>query len=150
MEVVVLRVTDEDKATDKVGESWYAISITDPWLCLLSIREHTGSARVLAAHVAVLISLNKALGLGSRGRATRELLVESDDPLHARGISGTANGLEIFLSAFLGLCISFASSSVRIRSVHRGVGCAFRGSGGRSEENGRGFRSTYVGRSDLE
>lgn len=117
---------------------------------MLSIQEHTGSARVLAAHVAVLVSLNKALGLGSRGRATRELLVESDDPLHARGISGTANGLEIFLSAFHDPLISFASSNVRIRSVHRGVGCAFRGSGGRSEENGRGFRSTYVGRSDLK
>ena len=60
---------------------------------MLSIQEHTGSARVLAAHVAVLVSLDKALRLGSRGRATRELLVESDDPLHARGISGTANGL---------------------------------------------------------
>lgn len=62
----------------------------------LSYQEHTGSARVLAAHVAVLVSLDKALGLGGRGRATRELLVESNNPLHARGISGTANGLEVF------------------------------------------------------
>jgi len=41
----------------------------------------------------VLVSLEEALGLRSRGRAARELLVESDNPLHARGISGTANGL---------------------------------------------------------
>jgi len=47
----------------------------------------------------VLVSLDEALGLGSRGRATGELLVESNNPLHARGIGGTANGLEPILSA---------------------------------------------------
>jgi len=58
-----------------------------------SSRKLTHGASVLAVHVTVLVSLNEALGLGGRGRATGELLVESNDPLHARGIGGTANGL---------------------------------------------------------
>ena len=55
--------------------------------------KHTHGASVLAVHVAMLVSLEEALGLGSRGRAARERLVESDNPLHAGSISGTANGL---------------------------------------------------------
>jgi hypothetical protein len=109
----------------------------------------TGSASVLAVHVTVLVSLEETLGLSSRGRAARELLVESDNPLHARGISGTANGLQMYLSAFRRLFHSNMSSRVRIRSVCRSRGCAFGDSFGRSEENGRGLRNTYVGRSDL-
>jgi hypothetical protein len=114
---------------------------------MFSVR--TSSASVLAVHVTVLVSLEEALGLGSRGRAARELLVESDNPLHARGISGTANGLQTCLSAFRRLFHSNMSSGFRVRSGCRGIQCAFGGSFGGSEENGRGLRSTYVGRSDL-
>lgn len=97
----------------------------------------------------MLVSLEEALGLRSRGRATGELLVESDNPLHARGISGTANGLLLCLSAFRHLSTSIPSSVCRVQCVRRGVGCAFGCSSGGSEENGRGLRSTYVGRGDL-
>jgi hypothetical protein len=114
---------------------------------MFSVR--TSSASVLAVHVTVLVSLEEALGLGSRGRAARELLVESDNPLHARGISGTANGLQTCLSAFRRLFHANMSSGFRVRSGCRGIQCAFGGSFGGSEENGRGLRSTYVGRSDL-
>jgi hypothetical protein len=79
---------------------------------MVSVR--TGSASVLAVHVTVLVSLEEALGLGSRGRATRELLVESDNPLHARGISGAANGLQTCLSAFRRLFHSNAFSAIRV------------------------------------
>lgn len=114
-----------------------------------SLWRRTGSAGVLAVHVTVLVSLDQALGLSSRGRAARKLLVESDNPLHARGISGTANGLQTCLSAFRHLLRPSFSFAIHIRSVCRGVGCAFGVSRGGSEENGRGLRSTYVGRSDL-
>jgi len=70
-----------------------SVSLVLHSLVCASCRELTHGARVLAAGVAVLVSLDEALGLGSRGRATGELLVESNNPLHARGIGGTANGL---------------------------------------------------------
>lgn len=97
----------------------------------------------------MLVSLEEALGLRSRGRAARELLVEGDNPLHARGISGTANGLGSCLSAFRHLSTSIPSSECRVRVVCRGFGCAFDCSSGGSEENGRGLEGTYVGRGDL-
>lgn len=97
----------------------------------------------------MLVSLEEALGLRSRGRAARELLVESDNPLHARGVSGTANGLFLYLSAFRRLPTSILSSACSFQVVRRGIGCAFDCSSGGSEENGRGLRRTYVGRGDL-
>ena len=97
----------------------------------------------------MLVSLEEALGLRSRSSATGELLVESDNPLHARGISGTANGLYLYLSAFRHLSTSSISFVYRVQTVCRGVECAFRVSSSGSEENGRGLRSTYVGRGDL-
>ena len=97
----------------------------------------------------MLVSLEEALGLRSRGRAARELLVEGDNPLHARGISGTANGLGSCLSAFRHLSASISSSDCRVRVVCRGFECASDCSSGGSEENGRGLESTYVGRGDL-
>ena len=97
----------------------------------------------------MLVSLEETLGLRSRGRAARKLLVESDDPLHARGISGTANGLWLCLSAFRHLSTSILSSANRFEGVCRGIECAFDCLSGGSEEDGRGLRSTYVGRGDL-
>jgi hypothetical protein len=100
VEVVVLSVTENDEAANEMGESWAAISINRPPFTCTLYRELTHGARVLAASVAVLVSLDQALGLSSRGRATGKLLVESNNPLHARSIGGTANGLESSLSAF--------------------------------------------------
>ena len=53
----------------------------------------TGSAWVPAAHVLELIPLQEALGLGLRGRATGELLVEANNTLHAVCVGSAANSL---------------------------------------------------------
>lgn len=43
----------------------------------------------------VLVTSEKTLGLNLGGSATGELLVEVDDTLHADGIGGSANSLEL-------------------------------------------------------
>ena len=53
----------------------------------------TGSAWVPAAHVLELIPLQEALGLRLRSWATRELLVEANNTLHAVCVGSAANSL---------------------------------------------------------
>jgi len=149
VEVVVLSVTENDEAANEMGESWAAISINRPPFTRTSYRELTHGARVLAAGVAVLVSLNEALGLGSRGRATGKLLVESNNPLHARGVGGTANGLEPSLSVFHSPPVAIMSFIICVSSIQGSCDRAVGGFGDHSGENGMGLRSTYVGRGDL-
>jgi hypothetical protein len=115
----------------------------------VSCRELTHGTRVLAAGVTVLVSLDEALGLSSRGRATGKLLIESNNPLHARSIGGTANGLESSLSAFGSPQVASISSIIRVLSIQERFECAAVGFRDLSGENGRELRSTYVGRGDL-
>lgn len=109
----------------------------------ISCRELTHGARVLAAGVAVLVSLDQALGLSSRGRATGELLVESNNPLHARGIGGTANGLETSLSVFHSSSVSSMSSIICFASIQGSFECAVGGFGdlGGKRDGGSGART---------
>jgi len=55
------------------------------------IRTH--DRRILPRHVPQTVPLQNASCLGLGRRATRELLVEADDSLHARGVRGTTDGL---------------------------------------------------------
>ena len=53
---------------------------------------HTGGRGVLAK-VTGLVAAEETLGLDLRGGATRKLLVEADDTLHAQSVGSTTNSL---------------------------------------------------------
>lgn len=100
MEVVVLSVADDNETADEVDKRCKSLSVplfpAHPcpfyWQSGSEV-VRTHRPGVLAVHVPVLVPLDEALGLRLRCWAARELLVESDDSLHAGGICGTANGL---------------------------------------------------------
>ena len=56
---------------------------------------HTHNRRVPPAHISQRITSQKAGSLGLWGRATGQLLVEADNPLHACGVCGASDGLSI-------------------------------------------------------
>lgn len=103
MEVVVLSVAEDEKGANKVEQGYNVESATScAILRFWGLRGgHTCSGRVLATHVLDGVPGEKTGSFGRRSWASRELLVEGDDFVHARSICGTANGLKCSPSVFL-------------------------------------------------
>jgi hypothetical protein len=103
VEVVVLRVTDDEKSADNVEQSYgirsARLSRLRPCvLCAIAAQLsgmviRTRARCVLSGHVSVLVPLNRSASLRGRGGATGKLLVKVDDSGHARTVGLAADSL---------------------------------------------------------
>lgn len=120
MEVVVLCVSEKDHAADDVDDccsnplARLCPFVSSPPRLRIPCFNHVQSRLThwawLGSHVSSLVSLEKAAWLWCWSSAAWELLVESDNILHARSICGTADGLYISLSACILLTVVFPRS----------------------------------------
>ena len=97
MEVVVLSVAESNKGANYVDERCVFLSAFDRarasaegLMPVLGSRTH---GRGVLAEVGLLVAAEETLGLGLGGSASRELLVEADDLLHADSVRGRPNSL---------------------------------------------------------
>ena len=91
MEVVVLCVAKGNQGSDNMDKGcveWSAFRpsrVDRPVSSIYGVRTHSGS---VLAEVSLLVAAEEALGLLLGGSASRQLLVEAHDLLHADSIRG--------------------------------------------------------------